>query len=39
MWLRSKYEDIMSKTKDHHTSHQVTLGVGMRLPTRVKQNT
>jgi len=39
MWLRSKYENIMSKTKGHHTSHQVTLGVGARLSTRVKQNT
>jgi hypothetical protein len=40
MWLRSKYENVMSKTKDHHTtSQQVTLGVGARLPTRVKQNT
>jgi hypothetical protein len=24
MWLRSKYENIMSKTKDHRSSHQVT---------------
>jgi len=39
MWLRSKYENIMSKTKDHPTSQQVTLGIGARLRTRVKQNT
>ena len=39
MWLRSKYENIMSKTKDHPISQQVTLGVGARLSTRVKQNT
>jgi hypothetical protein len=25
MWLRSKYESIINKTKDHPTSHQVTL--------------
>src|SRR5438876_9897377 len=29
----------MSKTKDHPTSQQVTLGIGARLRTRVKQNT
>ena len=33
MWLRSKYENIMSKTKDHPTSHQVTLSSNTPMNT------